>query len=440
MRVQEAFHPGMKVDRYTMPYALGRPPGRVLIVGAGTGNDVEVALVSGAETVTAVEIDSTIFEIGLRHHPQHPYSDPRVLVIIDDARHFLKTTRERFDIILFSHLDAHTVLSSYTNVRLDNYIYTVEAFRDARARLNPGGMLYVSFWAEQSFVAARLGTNLYRAFGYAPIALEEIHRLPILVHLVNFVTGERGLLKSFEKTTKTWPNFSSLKYDPERTVASTDDWPFLYLPRPSLPPLILLLSGVALFLAGGLIWRMRPRGTRFDGRLFWLGAAFMLLEVHNVSRLALVFGTTWQVNAWVIAVILILILSANAVCMELRRRGRKPGKWAIAGLFVSLAAAYAIPLDWLAASSLLMQGLFATSLLSLPIFFAGLVFAQSFSESPTPGFALGWNALGAVVGGMAENASYVWGIPALVPLAAIFYMAAILHPAAGRRSTLLGMQ
>ena len=78
-----------------------------------------------------------------------------------------------------------------------------------------------------------------------------------------------------------------------------------------------MVQGRSRGVRSSFIFRMRAisPSPSADGRLFWLGAAFMLLEVHNVSRLALVFGTTWQVNAWVIGVILGLILIANATTL-----------------------------------------------------------------------------------------------------------------------------
>jgi len=111
--------------------------------------------------------------MGRRWHPQAPYRDPRVQVVIDDARHYLKTSTRQFDLIVFSHLDAHTVLSSFTNVRLDNYIYTVEAFAEARRRLGPAGILYVSFFSQQPFISERLYRNLTIAFGHPPVSLDE---------------------------------------------------------------------------------------------------------------------------------------------------------------------------------------------------------------------------------------------------------------------------
>lgn len=191
---------------------------------------------------------------------------------------------------------------------------------------------------------------------------------------------------------------------------------------------MLVISGVILMLSTGFALRARPKGVLFDGRVFWLGAAFMLVEVHNVSRLALVFGTTWQVNAWVIAAILSLILVANAVCTALQRRGRRSGKWAVIGLFATLTVAFLLPVGRLVAYGPLVGGSVAVLALTAPIFFAGLVFADAFARSPAPSFALGWNVLGAVLGGLAENVSYLFGIPALIPLAALFYALAVGWP------------
>src|SRR5262249_30134201 len=67
--------------------------GRVLIIGAGTGNDVAVALADGARHVDAVEIDPVIEALGRRYHPNRPYQDPRVAVHIDDGRAYLQSAR-----------------------------------------------------------------------------------------------------------------------------------------------------------------------------------------------------------------------------------------------------------------------------------------------------------------------------------------------------------
>jgi SAM-dependent methyltransferase len=417
---------GLPFDRFTMPYHAHEPAGRVLVVGAGSGNDVAMALRAGATRVVAVEIDAVIQELGAARHPQQPYQDPRVHVVIDDARRFLRTTSETFDIIVFSHLDSHTVLSSYTSVRLDNYIYTVESFRDAVRRLAPGGLLYVSFFVEQPFIAQRLFRNLGGALGYDPVGVLHDDPGPSGRPRWNayYLAGAREVQPGFAAVFAGREGYAPIVADPE-VAPSTDDWPFLFLQERGIPWVMTLIAGAIVLLAGTFAVTARPKGERFDRRLFWMGAAFMLIEVHNVSRLALVFGTTWHVNAWVIGAILLVILLANAVTTRLRRAGRHPGRGAVAGLFVTLGLAWLAPLETVAALPYGLGSAAAVTLMTAPLFFAGLVFADAFADSTSPGFALGWNVFGAVVGGMTESVSYVLGIPALVPVAAVFYVLAL---------------
>ncbi len=59
----------MESRRYQLPYKI-KPPGEILIVGSGTGNDVAAALRNGAIHVDAVELDPVIIDIGKRKHPE----------------------------------------------------------------------------------------------------------------------------------------------------------------------------------------------------------------------------------------------------------------------------------------------------------------------------------------------------------------------------------
>src|SRR6478672_2905226 len=115
----------------------------VLILGAGSGTDVAAALRHGVRHVDAVEIDPAIIRLGREHHPDHPYSDPRVTVINDDARHFLRTTPKKYDLVVFALIDSLTMQSSFSGVRLEGYMFTEESFRDVRNRLKPDGVLIV---------------------------------------------------------------------------------------------------------------------------------------------------------------------------------------------------------------------------------------------------------------------------------------------------------
>ncbi|MCI0414434.1 methyltransferase domain-containing protein [bacterium] len=419
-------NPSIKVT--LIPYLMHQPPGRVLVLGSGTGNDVAAALGAGAESVTAVEIDPVIVDIGTALHPQKPYDDPRVRVVLDDARHFLRTTTESFDLIVFGVLDSHTALSSFTNVRLDDYIYTVESLEDARKRLRPGGMLNIAFWIERPYIAARLSRNLTQAFDHEPVALFGLVEQESGWRIAIFCTAENESMPLIESRTKLFPTMQRFSVKGNPVVPSTDNWPFLPLSEPHIPILVLILSIIIFALCSLFIWKARPPGEPFRGRVFWLGAAFMLLEVHNVSRLALCFGTTWQVNAWVIGMILSVILLANFLRMRFGRPGAQTPKWVAIGLFGSLAAAYLVPLQSFLDYSYIVGGFLATLLLTLPIFFAAILFADALASSSSPGFALGWNILGAVLGGMIESVSFLFGIPSLIIVSAGFYSLAIFWP------------
>ena len=114
-------------------------------MGAGTGNDVAASLRHESSSVDAVEIDPAILALGKRDHPERPYDSPRVSVQLNDARAFLKRTERRYDLILFGLLDSHTQLSDYSNMRIDNFVYTEESFREAKEHLKPTGVVFVKF-------------------------------------------------------------------------------------------------------------------------------------------------------------------------------------------------------------------------------------------------------------------------------------------------------
>jgi len=95
------------VTLYGLVYQRTRSiPKDVLIVGAGTGVDVAVALREGVQHIDAVEIDPRIHDIGLQQNPDHPFQDPRVTSYVNDGRAFLEQTTRRYDLILFALPDS----------------------------------------------------------------------------------------------------------------------------------------------------------------------------------------------------------------------------------------------------------------------------------------------------------------------------------------------
>ena len=403
---------------YDLPYQFARP-GRTLVVGAGTGNDVAAALRAGAEQVTAVEIDPLILGLGRRAHPERPYDSERVRVVNDDARHFFHTTPGRFDTIVFGHLDSHTMLSSMSSVRLDNFVYTRESLEEAYGLLREGGVMVLSFAGGLSFPTERIHRMLAQVAGREPLVFKTDYDS----------AGMSLVVARGDRTLETPPALAGLAYRlaPGAIREATDDWPYLYLKTPSVPLAYLWTFGV-LGLAGALAWfiarRERGRGRGgVDWPMLLLGAGFMLLETKGITSLSLFYGSTWVVNSVVIGVILLAIFVANLTVMKFPRAPLVP---AFAVLTGALLLNYWLRLEQFVSYGWWARTLFAALLLGVPIWCAGVVFSRLFGARERRDLALGWNLVGAMIGGLVENASMIWGLNLLNLAAAACYLAVAL--------------
>jgi hypothetical protein len=210
---------------------------------------------------------------------------------------------------------------------------------------------------------------------------------------------------------------------------TTDDWPYFYQHEPGLPISVVLVS-IAVLLTFGWFLRQTSRTEGgVDSHFLLLRAGFMLLEAQIVSRMALLFGTTWVVNSIVVSGLLCLIVAANLVYQ------RFPGinlRWAYAGLFLSLLVSWVVPPEKLFFESFVVRVGISTSVLCLPVFFAGIVFVSSFACAHFRGSALGSNLFGSLAGGLLESLSLWFGLKSLIVLAAVIYASsalALLWPA-----------
>lgn len=404
---------------YNMPFRFALPAPSVMIVGSGTGNDVAAALRNNSQSVDAVEIDPAILELGRREHPERPYDSPRVSVHLTDARAFLKRTPRRYDLILFGLLDSHTQFSDYSNMRIDNFVYTEESFREASQHLNPDGVLFVKFQIDHPWMAARLAEMLQQTFAKPPLVFFADSSYSASASC--FVISPSNRVQEALASDLRLAEFVVKHPRPVsgEVPVTTDDWPYLYqqgrwIPRTyySLGVLVILL-GLGLYLQIGEA-RRHPPSLFF----FSMGAGFLLLETQVISRLALFFGTTWQVNGIVISALLIALLLANAV-VEKSARSLSRG-WVLAALLAGLALAYFLPFERLPGSPAAV-GSFATVIFAIPVFFAGILFASEFRKTESPGAALGANMLGAVVGGLLENLALLFGMRGLLLVAMLLY-------------------
>jgi spermidine synthase len=399
---------------YDFPFQRGTEKRRALIVGAGTGNDVAAALRNDFQQVVAVEIDPLILRTGRRMHPENPYADPRVVAVNSDARTYFERARgEMFDVVCFGLLDSHGMFTSMSTLRLDNYVYTVESLRSAWSHVAPGGVMTVNFGLMRlPFITDRMLTNLRAATGQIPATFEVTENGSRMYVVARSEQARAGL-----PAAKPWR--------PIRP--STDDWPFLYI-RPDVFPwgYVAVLGAIALMtlIATALVFGPGIfTAARFDAPMFFLGAAFLLIETRGVTDLSLLFGSTWIVNAAVFGGVLLIAWAANAVVRRFppRRLGL---------VFIPLMAA--IALNYAVRPSALLQlpmfagGALGALLNALPVGLAGIVFSTLLARSSDPAASLGSNLIGAISGGILEYLSTIFGLSVLTLAAGALYAAVFL--------------
>jgi len=413
-----------RFDYYNMPYNFFRAAENILIVGAGMGNDVAAALRNTKAQIDAVEIDPVIARLGRQHHPEKPYDNARVSLWINDARSIFKKIKNtrRYDLIIFGLLDSHTLSSNFSNISLDNYVYTLESFIEAKNLLSERGLIVLSFHVGRNWIGARLNELLAQTFKTYPLVFQCSNPWSFgwLYVSGNPVTLAKAFHSDKALLACVMANQINL---PQSELITRDDWPYFFLKDWGVPKLMLIVSGVlvGITLLGGLL--LTGSRQRLDGHMFFLGAAFLLIEVSIISKLMLLFGSTWVVNVFVISAVLVMILLANLLVLK-----RPPMNLKVVYilLFASLLLVYFLSPAQLFLDSYWVKGIIASLIYSLPIFFAGIIFATSFAHSPSAPVALGSNLIGGVLGGLLECVSYSTGIRFLAIVAILVYMMAYL--------------
>ena len=485
---------GTSAVAYDLPYLFARdtnrPPfKRILIIGAGSGNDLSRSLAwSPAEArIDAVEIDPAIRSIGGQWHPDQPYSDPRVTTHLTDGRTFLRTAPAgEYDLVVFALVDSLVLHSSASSIRLESYLFTVESFADVARVLKPTGQAVVYNFFRHGWIVARLRDALRESFGADPVVLTDPPS--DRVSLTSFdsaftaffagrpeaiaplrekfasgasfwVPGHRPIAREVHARFGTEPppslpapaewvrlRAAVVEESGGLLVPATDDWPFLYVRQPAIPAQT--WRGVALIVVLSLAvwWLYRDRSDRISlppsagladsihavparpqagsdrgliVRSFLLGAGFMLIETRAVVEMALLFGSTWVVNTVVFAAVLVMALAGN-----LYAAWRKPTTlWPYyLGLAGALVIGYLVPsnhfLDWPRVTQIAVTCVIGFA----PLTFAGIIFATSFTRSADPSRMFGANVAGALVGGLVENASMLFGFRGLLLLAGGFYL------------------
>jgi spermidine synthase len=297
-------------------------PARVLVLGAGGGFDVALALQAGADRVDAVEINPAMirFTRRLGAFSGNVYDRPEVCVHEGEARRFVRGAKDFWDVISLSLLqtDPATMRAS---TGYQSWVFTVEAVGEYLARLPPGGVLAIVQNTEtlerktvatvvESFASRGLGTST--ALGrIAVIALPEDESNPF-ARLV--VVGRDPLspaqcvalgraARETEAQVRQLPGFPGsyvssgaggwrqgewIARDPHRLDPPSDDAPFFFEVHRALPLLhVITAAAAAILLLVALVRERRaPDGVQMAGVLAAsaLGGGFMMFQSASIGR------------------------------------------------------------------------------------------------------------------------------------------------------------
>jgi len=418
-------------------YLFPEPPRRVLCIGPGGGLDLLLALMGRAREIEAVEINPSIFRLVQRYRQFYGdlYRCRNVRVYVDEGRSFVRRSSRAYDLIYLAL--AKTATTETMGVALvDNYLYTVEAFRDYLAHLTERGLLAI---------VLQEAVLLDRAFLTAAVALSQlgVPRIEVPDHLIALSVSpqtmpygpyRRLLLVSHRPWEETQaaalcqlaislqmvPFFVPKVFEPPpyvylRTPALstaelclafgqyhrlagggpanltpvTDNRPFFVDLARGLHPHVGLLLGVALLFtllfAGITLVAWQRRESSGDLRTIggWLGyfgalgIGFMLIEVALIQKLSLFLGYP----TLTLSVVLFgLLLSSSLGSAWTQRWPTVPGRKlleVVVGLMVVLLVLFLF-LDWglnrWLSQPILVRSLLSMILVGLPGFCLGMPF------------------------------------------------------------------
>ena len=406
--VHQTMHSAATLQKsfYQIPYIVraqrkAPPYKNILVIGAGSGNDVAAALMNQVQSIDAVEIDPLLAAIGKQWHPCQPYSFPNVHLTIDDGRSVLTRSHKTYDLVIFALTDSLIKVSSLSQLRLENYLFTVESVKRAYQLLSEKGDLLFYNNYREPWLVQKIQQMVFTATGGTPRILFERPGFSVLMISKD---GSLSDAKSHEKISIAPP---------------TDDWPFLYLKQREIPTLY-LWTGLGVIVLIALLLMSAPKSIDRESTpganstlpmklaFFFMGVAFLLLETKSVIQFSLLFGTTWINTSLVFLAVLVSVLAANWTATVLKYQHTL---W-IACILLLGACLFAalFPLSkFLYLQERLLRFFIASAVTFAPIFFANLVFGLSFRDQILPDQLFGWNMFGATLGGVVEYTSLCLG-------------------------------
>ena len=432
---------------YAMPHVIrsmqSKPAyEKVLIIGAGAGNDAVTALHFGASGVDAVEIDPAIVRLGEWFAPARPYQSPKVKVFIDDGRRFMASTDKKYDLVVFALTDSLVKMSAVSQLRLESYLFTLQSFKRAWSLVEDGGTLFAVNFYREPWVAWKIAAMMSEVSGREPVVYNSTVLGGNLFAYETMIFADKTDVRPAcqdphpaficEGFSEFSGRISALV---EGVEPPDDNRPFLYIKGRGIPSVYLFsMAGVlcftALLLALMRFVRRRAKAAAEEGEarpnpaasaaFLLMGAAFLLLETKGIIQFSLLFGNTWLNSSLVFLAVLVLVLAANWVAAVIKSPRLVPAAFVL--LLLSCLPALVFPLDALLETENPAARFAAASLMIfLPIFFANIVFSSIFRGQKVHEVYFGWNLVGAVAGGVLEYSSMLLGYQALALIVLVLY-------------------
>ena len=315
-----------------------------LVIGPGGGRDLLTALVFGAGRVDGVEVNPIIAnDVMLDHFRDFSgsiYQNPKVHVVVDDGRSYIRRSNERYDVIQASLVDTWAATAAGAYTLTENTLYTVEAFNDYLDHLNDDGMLTITRWVADglrlvSLAQAacesrgcsaadhmaivqqdRVATFLLKKTAFTPEDVEHLRSTSNhLGFTVLYAPGQIDTSNDYAKLVLARDRQAFYDAYHHDVSPTTDNRPFFFhttkiqdqfqtafgrsmLFGNGLSALMTLMAisvtFVALFVVGPLVLSgSELRGShwpRWLGYFGMLGAGFMLIEVALLQRFVLLLG------------------------------------------------------------------------------------------------------------------------------------------------------
>ncbi len=363
-----------------LPFESGSAD-RTLVIGAGGGKDILLALNAGSSAITAVEVNPAVITATRKFadYNGHVLDLPQVDLVSGDARSFVERSSDQYDLIYLSLVYTQAVEPA-SQALIENYIFTQEAFATYLDRLAPGGRLAIV--AHNGLEGSRAAVTALQAFENAGIppaqALDHlwlwsypandptVNTSVLIVSKDPLSTDMVASLNAAAKAQGMNPLYAPGDYEtlfaPLRggeSVAdfidadaaynlapTTDDQPYFFNLDHGIPPAIrsalvlavllaIALVGVALFTRGEAESAERGRWLRFVVYALLIGAGFMLVEVPLIQHFQILLGQP----ILSLAVVLATLLLAGGLGSFVSQRwivGDLPVRVMIAGGWIAL--------------------------------------------------------------------------------------------------------